>query len=224
MGAQRSAPGLFLENLFGALQIAFFLVTAPVTRRWYNTWGATPAEVTRTLPGDERVPQPQLSYTRAITIAARPADIWPWLVQIGQGRGGLYSYDGLENLIGCDIHSADRILPEFQNLNVGDPILFGPAEKHYPGQVVTAIEPGRAIVMDALNGQTRQPESCATWALILDPQADGTTRLIARGRNACGDSLGTRVLWHIVEPITFVMERRMLKGIKARAEAALAPA
>ena len=116
------------------------LLSAPVSRKWFNRWGATEVELTKNLPGDALVPSPRLAYTRAISINASAASVWPWLVQMGQGRGGLYSYDGLENLIGCDIHSADHILPEHQNLQVGDQILFGPEAKKFPGQVVLDIQ------------------------------------------------------------------------------------
>jgi hypothetical protein len=206
------------NTLRGALEAALMLITAPLSRLWYNRWGATRAECQKALPGNELVPAPKLASTRAITIHAPAAEIWPWLVQIGQGRGGLYSYEGLENLIGCDIHNADRILPEHQDLRVGDLILFGPAEKKFPGQVVEAIRRGRALVMVGMNPATRQPEKSATWALVLEEQPDGKTRLLARGRNAYAPGFANHLIWHIVEPIAFVMERQMLRGIKARVE------
>ena len=96
------------------------LAGGPVLRRRYLRWGATDEEVQAGLPGDETLPDADLVATRAITIHAAPMDVWPWLTQMGQGRGGLYSYDWLENLIGCDIHSADRIMPKWQHIKVGD--------------------------------------------------------------------------------------------------------
>jgi hypothetical protein len=218
-----------MSRLRGALEVAGALLSAPLSRRWYNCWGASEAECRAVLPGDEIVAAPRLAYTRAVTIDAPPVAVWPWLVQIGQGRGGLYSYDGLENLIGCDIHSATRILPEHQQLAVGDQILFGPAEKGFPGQVVIAILPERAIVMCRLNPTTRSAERSATWVLALDGLAHGRTRLLVRGRNGYAPTLANHLLWHLVEPIAFVMERQMLRGLKARVEAsapfaALAPA
>jgi hypothetical protein len=206
------------NTLLGALQVAVTLLTSPLSRRWYNRWGSTPDEVVCSLPGDDLVPAPQISYTRAITIHAPAAAIWPWLVQMGQGRGGLYSYDGLENLIGCDIHSADRILPEFQELKPGDHVLFGPAEKKFPGQVVLEVEPGRSILMCALDPVTRQPVKTATWVFFLDEIADGATRLLVRGSNGYEPTTANHILWHTVESLNFVMERKMLLGIKARAE------
>ena len=106
----------FFKSLLGAAQVGGALVLSPLLRPWYNRWGATSAETHLPLPGDELVPLPMLGYTRAITIQAKPEKVWPWLAQMGQGRGGLYSYDGLENVAGCDIHSVDRIIPDLQKL------------------------------------------------------------------------------------------------------------
>jgi hypothetical protein len=202
----------------GFAEAALMFMSAPVSRGWYTHWGATEKESKQPLPGDEIVPSPKLSYTRAITIHAPAADVWRWLVQIGQGRGGLYSYDGLENLVGCELHSSDRILPQYQSLTVGDPILFGPEDKQFPGQVVECIQPGRALVMVGRAPDTRQADKSATWVFVLEEQADGSTRLLVRGRNAYAPGFGMGLIWHLIEPIVFVMERRMLRGIKARAE------
>ena len=130
------------------------------------------------LPGDEQVPDPILAYTRAITIHAPVSTVWPWIVQIGQGRGGLYSYDFLENLVGCDMHSADQILPEHQDLKVGDIVRFGPPEKNFPGQKVLRIEPERALVMCGYDPTTGEIQDFATWTLTLEPIDEQTT-------NAC---------------------------------------
>jgi hypothetical protein len=206
------------NTLLGAVEAGLMLVTAPVSRGWFAHWGTTRTERDKPLPGDDIVPSPKLAYTRAITIHAPAAEIWPWLVQIGQGRGGLYSYDGLENLIGCEMRSTDRILPEYQTLKPGDPILFGPEAKKFPGQVVERIQPGRALVMVGLAPDTRKAERSATWVFALEEQADGTTRVLVRGRNAYLPGVASHLIWHILEPIVFVMERRMLHGIKARVE------
>lgn len=214
MAASKYATNSFI----GAVQVGLTLITSPLSRRWYNRWGATADEQRMALPGDKLVPQPRLRYTRAITIHAPAAVVWQWLVQIGQGRGGLYSYDGLENLIGCDLHSADRIQPEWQELKVGDHVLFGPAEKKFPGQVVVQVEPEQALVMVALDPQTRQEVRFATWAFRLLALDDSTTRLIVRGLNGHPPGLGNTLIWRMVEPVSFVMERKMLQGIKARAE------
>lgn len=215
------------ETLLGALQVGGTLILSPVLRRWYNRWGAQAEERQRPLPGDELVPAPMLGYTRAITIHAPPALVWPWLVQMGQGRGGLYSYDGLENLVGCDIHSADRILPEYQQLKPGELIRLGP--QGYPCFSAVSVEPGRALVLISADPQTGQPVaytekggkgySIATWQFFLEAPGGDATRLLVRQRLAY--SPGLAWLWRLTEPVVFVMERKMLLGIRQRAEQSL---
>src|SRR5512136_2918459 len=157
------------EGIEGALLIGANLILWPLFRRWRLRWGATEAEVQMTLPGDELVPQPKWSYTQAITIHATAEQVWPWLAQMGQGRGGFYSYEGLENLAGCDIHNADRILPEFQAVKIGDGIKLAP---QMPGFPVVIVEPNRALVLhgDTRLGSVPVPASsakgdyyCTTW-------------------------------------------------------------
>ncbi len=213
-----------LESLLGAMQVGGALILSPILRSWYNRWGADFAETQRALPGDELVPAAQMGYTRAITIQASPERIWPWLVQMGQGRGGLYSYDALENLAGCKIHSVDRILPEYQNLQRGDLIRLGP--QGYPCFSVASIDPGRALVLISADLKTGQPVgytqargkgySTATWQFILHPLGENATRLIIRQRLAYSPDLN--LVWRITEPIGFVMERKMMLGIQRRAE------
>ncbi len=112
-------------------------------RRRYLRWGATGEEVRSALPGDQLMDDADLTATRAITIRAPTLDVWPWLAQLGQGRGGFYSYDRLENLVGCDIHSADRIAPQWQSIVLGDEVRLHPGV----ALVVAQIEPGQALVL-----------------------------------------------------------------------------
>lgn len=201
------------EELFGAAAIAFTVLTSPLFRPWYSRWGATKHETAKPLPGDQLVPEPVLASTRGITIHA-PADaVWPWLVQMGQGRGGLYSYQRLENLVGCDMHNADQILVEHQHIEIGDKIRLTP-EGRGPFFVVSAIEPGRAVILSGDNPPT-------TWAFILAPIDKKSTRLIIRFRQDYERGVGNFLGWRVfTDPISFWMERKMLQGIKARAEAA----
>jgi hypothetical protein len=208
----------------GAAQIAAVLPAAPVLRRWYNRWGATGAEVGRVLVGDELVPAAQMSSTRAITVNAPPSQVWPWLAQIGQGRGGFYSYDDLENLFGCDIHSAQQVLDDCQRLEVGDVIRL--AARGGPAYHVHRAEPPNLLVLVAASADPGAPQVepassegfAATWQWLLQPMADGVqTRLLVRQRYRYPRS--QRLMWRLVEPVDFVMERRMLQGIKRRAEA-----
>ena len=216
------------EGLAGAAAIAAAFLT-PFLNSRRRKWGATDAEVRRSLPGDDLVPHPKGEYMHAITIHAPAAKVWPWLVQIGQGRGGFYSYELLENMIGCNIHNADRIIPELQNLEVGDSIPMHPTMGS--PYKVTAIEPGTALVLqirvDTQTGKTFElgdmmPDTYLnqSWLLFLDESNEGTTRLISRSRNDWNQSLGNTVFFGIFGPITLVMDRKMLKGIKQRAEAA----
>jgi hypothetical protein len=185
-------------------------------RPWHIRWGATEAEIDRLLPGDEIVPLPRKWSTRAISIEAPAEAVWPWIVQIGQGRGGLYSYDWLENLAGCNIHSADRIIPELQHLRAGDTVRLGP--EGYPAYPVAAVESGRALV---LGGDDAQLGS-HSWVFFLEPIDERTTRLIVRSRDSYPPTLGSFVIWRVItEPLHFVMERKMLLGIKRRAEGAV---
>jgi hypothetical protein len=187
-------------------------------RPWYRRWGATNEELDRAFPGDDLVPEPRLETTRGVTIHASADLIWPWLVQMGQGRGGLYSYDGLENLVGCDIHSADRIIPEYQYPVVGDKLRLGP--EGYPFFTIVGVEPDRALVLRSGTDDQQETSAVSSWVFFLDERKDRNTRLIARQRNAYGSGLGNLLIWRVfTDPISFVMERRMLLGIKERVEA-----
>lgn len=212
-----------LTFLLLVLLPAYWLFVRP----WHLAWGATKEEVRRVLPGDTRVSAPRLGYTRAITVNAPPDAVWPWLVQIGYGRAGWYSYDGLEKLMGAadfaDGHtSANRIVPELQTLRAGDTIRLD--KNSAPAFVVAEIDPNRALVLvgdpasrpDASN---LDASTAISWQWVLEPLDDGATRLIVRQRLTFAPTLTNRLMWYMVELMNFVMERKMLKGIKRRAEA-----
>ena len=163
-------------------------------------WGANCEELRRPLPGDELVADPAVQSTRAVTIEAPPEAVWPWLAQLGQDRAGFYSYEWLENLAGCDMHNADEIHPEWQQREPGDTVYLHPLN----GLPVARFEPGRALVLDG-------------WgAFVLEPHGQECTRLIARGRIPRGIGVVGNAL--LLEIPHFVMERKMLLGIKERAE------
>jgi len=194
---------------------------------WYRRWGATDDELERALPGDEILTQPIVDITRAVTIDAGAAAAWAWLVQMGQGRGGMFSYDWLENLAGLDIHTINRIMPELQELAVGDPIPLGPGLHN--GMLVAAIERERALVLrfcDPTHGgfiaHDRRRWIDLSWAFILAPVDAHTTRLISRFRIGGRPRLALQLLYSLfIEIPHFVMERKMLLGIKQRAERGL---
>ena len=174
-------------------------------RRPILTWGATEAEAASRLPGDELLEDADGVSTRAIEIRAPAAAVWPWLAQMGPSpRGGAYTYDWIENLLGLNMHSADHVLPEFQHPEVGDTIGLGPNQMR-----LERIEPDQVI---ALRSQDRN----WVWAFVLS-ETDGTTRLISRNRFRL-PTLGSRIGMLPMEPASLVMERKMLFGIKQRAE------
>lgn len=209
-----------MKKFFGLLTMlgGIFLALYPLLlRRIHSIWGAELDEVARPLAGDNLVPKPTLSYTRAISIDAPAKEIFPWLLQIGQGRGGFYSYEWLENLFKNDIHNANAIIPEFQNLKVGDIIRLTP--QPVPSYRVEGILPDEALVLRVNVDESDSTQG--TWVFCLDENQFGT-RLIIRSRLAYEDNWKNFVLWRlIVEPIHFIMEERMLRGIKQRAEGLL---
>ena len=205
-------------------------LTLPIAcARWFlpavRGWGARSNDLFRPLPGDDLVPDPDMRHTRGITIAAPPDAVWPWLLQLGQGRGGLYSYDWLENLAGCDIHSVDSIVPDLQSLAVGDIVSLRKGDM--PAFLVSAIDPGRSLVLVARDPSTGAPAHAApdvpmavdeSWAFVLEPDGEGATRLLVRGRRRIRGERMDRVAWSLIEAASLPMERRMLLGIRDRAE------
>jgi hypothetical protein len=178
-----------------------------LVRDWHLTWGATAQEAAGPLPGDDLVADPDIQSTRAIAIDAPPSAVWPWLVQTGSGRGGAYTYDWIENLLGLNMHSADRVVPEWQELEVGD-VLFG--SKDGPVMKAEIVDRERVLAWRSEDGKW-------VWSFVLSPAGDGT-RLISRNRIALDGSLGGRLGMAVMEPGSWVMERKMLLGIKERAE------
>jgi hypothetical protein len=186
------------------------LATVVLLRPWMDRWGASEAELAAGLPGDELVPNPAAGYTRAVSIDATPPAIFPWLLQMGADRAGLYSYTVIEHLIRCPMVNADRIHPEWQDLLVGDSVRMCPGDSGPPPFMVALIEPERAIVMGHQNDDGSWSD---VWQFVLIPRNDGSSRLVLRSREML-----TGGIWEVIRPGVFVMTRGMLKGIKARAE------
>jgi hypothetical protein len=176
--------------------------------------GATGQEAGESLPGDDLITGPDLTATRAITVGAPAGQVWPWIAQLGQGRGGFYSYDFLENLAGCDIHSADQIVTEWQDVEVGDQIMLAPQA----ALAVAELERGRSLVLrgGVPMGNTPPPYDF-TWAFALREELSGATRLLVRERYAYTRPWA-RLLVEPVEAVSFVMTQKMLRGIRDRAE------
>jgi hypothetical protein len=204
-----------------ALGAVLFGVYLRFIRPWQLRWGATDEEVARAMPGDDEVKHPTSNATRAVTIQARPEEIWPWLVQIGQGKAGYYSYERLENLFGLKMKNAEGINSVWQRLHVGDII---PAEPGGKGFKVYALEPERALVLGGREGEAGVFEGFTqmfptfSWAFVLVPLDSEHTRLISRWRGQNQPSFWNRFTGIFFEPIEFLMTSRMLLGIKQRAE------
>ena len=200
-------------------------------RPWHLNWGVTGEEARRPLPYDHLVPRPIAQITRAITVHAPAEEVWRWLVQLGQDRGGMYSYDWLENLADLDIHSADEIVPELQDLQVGDLVRLAPERMGAEaGLRVAAIESGRTLVLhQPVDPDTGRPLDRDdpnlgnyygwNWVFILEEVDPDTTRLIVRSRVDGRPRYLIKTFYSLLLELPhFVMERGMLNGIKERAE------
>jgi hypothetical protein len=201
---------------------AVWLVFEVVVEPWYLNWGATAEERAMALPGDAIIPEAIEQQTRAITIAAPAERVWPWIAQLGQDRGGFYSYDLLENLVGCEMPTEDFLRPEKQRWALGDKLWMLPESKGGGAGFATlrAYEPGRALGFAARRFGTplSAPED-GSWSFALVPLDGERTRLLVRGRGAPGVSLlGAAFDRAVFEPMHFAMERRMLLGIADLAE------
>jgi len=173
-------------------------------------WGATRDEASGDLPGDEILGDATLQTTRAITVKAPPEAIWPWLMQMGpKPRAGVYTYDWIERLVGIDVESSDRILPEFQHMEADQFLRLN--EKGENGLTVRVVDEPKALVL-------QWTPATSTWAFVLRPQPDGTTRLLSRNRIPGSGLKFWAGMVALMEPGSLVMERKMLLGIKERAE------
>jgi len=191
-------PGAFIVAL-----VAFFQF---VYRPWQRTWGATEEEVLRAMPGDEIVTDPTFNATRAVEIDARPEEIWPWIVQIGYRKAGFYSHDWLDN---DRIPSAEEIIPEFQNLRVGDTI---PLSRSAAARV-EVLEPNEFMLL-VVEDESAEHQTW-TWAWGLYPDGPSATRLVTRLRV----DLDSRLSNLYLDAFEIVMMSKCLLGIKRRVEA-----
>lgn len=202
-----SAVWLALVISAGAV-VVLALAYALLVRPWILRWGATREELRSALPGDSIVPRPTHHDAHAITVRVPVSELWPWVAQIGQGRGGLYSYEWLENLAGCRIRNVDRIVPELQDIKPGDKVRLHPKA---PALVASIVLPPHTLVLGDKNG---------TWSFNLRPVDASTTRLVVRSHWYWPGPVGWFGQHAVLEPAHFIMERKMLKSIKSLAEGA----
>lgn len=192
-----------MKRLGDAIRLAGVLVSAPFSRRRVRP---RDEEAGRPLPGDELVPDAKAVWTHGVTIRARPSEVWPWLVQMGCRRAGWYSFDGLDN---GGVPSADRVVAELQQVRVGD--IFPMTPTADDGFVVRAVEPERALVLG-------DPAGLATWAFVLEPVGETSSRLVTRVR-ASYERLAVGLMIGLIwRPIHFGMQQRQLLNVKRRVE------
>ena len=214
------SPGVgVLAAIEGAALVVWNLVATPFIGRRRLRWGTTGSEATDPLPGDELVPQPKWSYTLGIGIDA-PADaVWPWVAQIGQKRGGFYTYQTLENMVGCKITNVTKILPAFQQPTVDEDIYLHPTA---PPMTIKIVDPPHALVLLGSPAGVDSEESwgMSTWQFVINETADGKSRLLTRGRSDYTSDFKARLAFgrFPIEAITFVMSRKMMLEIKRLAE------
>jgi len=214
------SPGVgVLAALEGAALIVWHLVATPFIRRRRLRWGTVGTEATDPLPGDEFVPEPKWSYTLGIAVDASPEAVWPWIAQIGQGRGGFYTYQTLENMFGCRITNTTEILPDHQHPAVGEGIyLYSDA----PPLRIEIVDPPNALVLFGSPAEIGDGESwgASTWQFVVKPGSDGDSRFLTRGRYDYAPDWKSRLAFQRfpLEAITFVMSRKMMLEIKRLAE------
>jgi hypothetical protein len=184
-----------------------------------NNWGTSKDELMQQFPGDSIIDTPNIVSTKSIRITAEPKQIWPWLVQMGQGQGGFYSYSRLQNLVGLKMKNADQIMPEYQDTAIGDLMKLSPQG----GGEIVIMENNRALVLFAdekqmINPNIEESRFSTTWLFFIEHKGGGESKLYSRGRYKYKGILVSVMMRIFLEPITFVMERKMLKGIKRRVE------
>lgn len=220
-----------MQSLAPTLAIITVVIVALVfvylffVRPWHLRWGTTHLDVIARLPGDTISPRSSAQVTHAVNIDAPPEAVWRWIVQIGQERGGFYSYTFLENLVGCDMHNTKRIVPEWQQRAVGDTVWFA-TPKRFKGQarmIVAVAEPNRDLALstpaDWKRRQSNDEGLDTSWEFALQPKAGNTTRLLARLRAEAYPSFARRIVNFLFwEPAHFIMERKMLLTIKELSE------
>ncbi|WP_228372637.1 SRPBCC family protein [Demequina maris] len=208
-----------MPALEGAGLIALHLAATPLAGDGRLHWGTVGTEAADALPGDDLVPDPRWAYTLGVDVAAPPAAVWPWIAQIGQGRGGFYSYQSLENLLGCRIVNTTEVLPEHQHPVVGDEIRLHPEA---PPMRVAVVDPPRALVLVGAPADVggEQGGGAATWQFVVREAPGGGSRLLTRGRYDYSDDWGSRLAFgrFPLEAIAFVMSRRMMREIARLAE------
>lgn len=199
---------LVILGIIASLIIIFVILIILLTP-WMDRWRTTTEERSMELPGDKYNSSPSRVANRAVTINASAVKIYPWIVQIGADKSGMYSYTWLERLVGCKMAKDETIHPEWQNLAAGDEMKMCTGDTAPPPYIVIETLPDQAVIYGHKEGDAWVD----VWQFVLVPQSDGTTRLITRTRTNM-----TGGMWEMIRPISFAMERKMLLTIKHLAE------
>jgi hypothetical protein len=198
----------------GGMLVAF---ATPFRRRKRSHWGLSEELAAREYPGDSFLPNPQLGWTHGQEIDAPPEAVWPWVAQLGADKAGFYSYQWLENLAGLDIQNADHVVDAWQHPKVGDLLRLHAGAAGIP---IVALEPGRLLLAQIDASTETGPKTKVSWLFFVEPISGGRSRLISRFRMTAGDTLVARLIYGpiVTEPVGFAMDRKMLSGIRERAE------
>lgn len=189
--------------------VVLVVILAVLLSPWMDRWGSTPAERMQEMPGDRFLTSPARTTNRGITVNAPVEKVYPWILQLGADKSGMYSYTWLENLVNCKMAKDETIHPEWQNLTEGDLMKMCAGDFAPPPYIVAEVLPDQAVTFGHQNNNAWEE----TWQFVLLPQADGSTRLITRtSTNMTGG------IWEVIRPISFVMERKMLLTIKGLSE------
>ncbi len=214
------SPGVgVLAALEGAAIFVWNLIATPFIGQQRRRWGTVGTETSDPLPGDDLVPDPKWSYTLGVTVDAPPEALWPWIAQIGQGRGGFYTYQTLENMVGCRITNTTEILPDHQHPAVGEGIYL---HHDAPPLRIEIVDPPTALVLFGSPAEIGGEDTwgVSTWQFVVKPDSDGGSRLLTRGHYDYAPNRMSRLVFgrFPMEVITYVMSRRMMLEIKRLAE------
>jgi hypothetical protein len=227
---EQKQPRFTFYHLIEGIEGVFIIIACYLTlflKPVRDSWGLSKEEAKRTFPGDEWLAQPSSQFTHAVEINAPAEKVWCWIAQMGQGRGGFYSYEALENLTGMNIYNSDEILPEFQNPQIGDLIPFGPADAYplvlcEPGKAMTigfCYDLDKSILFDQETSSYPSNYFCLSWLWYVEPIDNHRSRFFSRNRIAYPHSFKNKLIFGLLmEPIVFAMDRKMCLGIKKRAE------
>lgn len=214
----RTTARLVIESIEGFALSPVIILSWPVAKRWLSSWGSTPAERARAWPGDELAPAAVAIYTRAVDVAAPAALVWQWVVQFGLGRAGFYSYELIERIVGIPVRNVESILPDHQDLTVGEEIKLHPKA---PGIPVGKIAPGQYVCFgEGAEPTRRTPDPRRSWSIYVLPTSPTSARLVSR---TCIEELRaptvTKSLGLALEaPVDFIMEQRMLRTVRRLSE------